>query len=243
MAPGGIHLRSFASASAPEDYATYRRMKFRVFVAEQGWPLTDSRAPGLAAEDPFDARARLWLAETDTGEPMGVVRTLSVRYGFPHAELFERHLEHPVFARAVPYLGTINALAVLPEYRRRRFHVCGTAWVGKIGQLLLLASLRVLEQDGLRMAVATTGNSISTRLFSRVGFHVIDRPERTALHPDLMMTNVGIVLGAPEHLRAQQECGIEPMMSSLPAAAMEREMAYLAEQQFVSRKPVAVHAG
>ena len=51
--------------------------------------LTDGLEDQVASEDPFDEAARLWLATTENGMPVGTVRGLQISRGFPHRELFE----------------------------------------------------------------------------------------------------------------------------------------------------------
>ena len=106
-------------------------------------------------------------------------------------------------------LGTLNAVAVLPAYRGKKFQAIDLGWTGSAAKLLMLFAIHQMEKQGLRAALATTGNVASTQLFRHLGFRIIDCPRPIPhLHPDIVATNVGIVFGSPQHLHAQRKCAI-----------------------------------
>ena len=106
-------------------------------------------------------------------------------------------------------LCTLNALAVLPSYRRKMCEAAGLGWKGSVAKLLMLFAIEQMELRGLKAALATAGGVASTRLCRSLGFHVIDAPTRAAhLHPGIIVTNIGMVFGSPAHQQAQQDCGM-----------------------------------
>jgi len=129
--------------------------------------------------------------------------------GFPHRDLLEHHFRLPEVASIFDYFCTLNALAVIPAYRRKKYQVAGSQWSGSVAKLLMLAIISSLEQEGLRAAIATAGGLASARLCTNIGFFVIDRPSTTPLHYELM-TNIGLVFGSEGHVEAQRKCGMQP---------------------------------
>jgi N-acyl-L-homoserine lactone synthetase len=190
-------------------FEAYLEIKYRVFVVEQGWSaLTATSGYRGLRHDPFDDHGRFLLARTSAGDPMGIVRGLPIREGFPHQDLFVQHLNNPTVVRMLPSMCTLNALAVLPQFRGRRYAVQGAGWQGSLGRLLVLGILLTLEEEDIHAVVATAEGLVSTRLFVRLGFKLINVPTKTALHPDLLMTNVGMVLGSPSHVQAQVDASL-----------------------------------
>ena len=212
-------------------YRAYRQIKYKVFVIEQGWhDLADRNGREMAIEDPFDDQGRFELALSEDGLPIGVVRGVPLREGFPHRHLFAHHLSVEAFARALPLLCSINALAVLPAHRHKRYRVEGTDWEGSVGNLLLLSLFRSLEAEGIKGAIATAGSMASLRFFKRFGFHAIDRPAITSLHT-LSMTNIGLVFRSLAHRQTQDTCRFDPATHVAPAGTIRALGRYFAERQ------------
>lgn len=220
-----IRLRRF-SRKDTDLYRAYRELKYEVFVSEQGWPsLADDSAEKLAREDEFDAHGRFRMASTEEMVPVGIVRGTPLNEGCPRRELLEHHLHEPAVTRMAESLCTLNGLAVRRSYRRNRYRVHGRGWTGTIGRLLMLAIIHDLEMEGMEAAIATAGGLISARLCESLGFIAIDLPQRTRLHPELVMINIGLVFGSPWHVRAQEECGMwrggEVQLSAQAASLLE----------------------
>jgi hypothetical protein len=225
---GSIILEGF-SKRRDDLYRIYRRLKYQVFVAECGWDaLKDGSGEEMTREDPFDECGRFWLARTSDGLPIGVIRGIRLQDGFPHRALLQHHLAN-VRPDAVETTCTLNALAVLPDYRGLTCEVPSRGWHGTVARLLLLAMVRSLEAEGQRAAIATCAGLRSTRLCIDSGFAVLDRPARTALHPSLM-TNIGMVFESPAHVDAQRACGIEPLANGSPRDEARSLQAYFAER-------------
>ena len=174
-------------------YDEYRRLRHRIFVAEQGWMGLSGPTEEATVPDPTDVRARFWLARAQCGALVGAVRVRPVRDCFPHEDLFRHHLTRREVTGLRPWMGTLNSLMVDREWRGR---LCAGANgdKGTIASILLRTSLRTSADSGLRALVATAQTLISARALMRAGFRVIDPPVRTPLHARFRMCNVGIVL-------------------------------------------------
>jgi hypothetical protein len=225
---GAIVLERF-TRQRDDLYQVYRRLKYQVFVIEGGWDsLKDESGEALAREDPFDACGRFWLARTPDGVPVGVVRGIRLQDGFPHREMLQHHLSR-FREDAAMSVCTLNALAVLPDYRGRPYEVPPCGWRGTVAKLLLLAIVRSLEAEGQRAALATCAGLRSARVCIDAGFSVLDPPTRTSLHPSLMI-NVGMVFESPAHVKAQQSCGIDPLAHRSPHEDTQHLQAYFSER-------------
>lgn len=225
---GSIILEGF-SKRRDDLYRIYRRLKYDVFVVECGWDsLGEETGDSIAREDLFDECGRFWLARTSDGLPIGVIRGIRLQDGFPHRPLLEHHLPH-FHDTGLQTTCTLNALAVLPDYRSQLCHVPSRGWHGTVARLLLLAVIRSMEGEGQRAAIATCSGLRSTRLCVDSGFAVLDRPARTSLHASLL-TNIGMVFESPAHVEAQKACGIEPLGNG-PTHHLTRGLqAYFAER-------------
>jgi hypothetical protein len=138
-----------------------------------------------------------------------VVRGIALTRGFPRRQLLEHHLVNAELQEMWTDLCTLNALAVLPSHRGGVYEAVGLGWRGSVGKLLMLSAIRQMELRGLRAALATAGGIVSTRLLPPPGLPADDPPTRRPdIHPELVMTNVGLVFGSPGHLRAQQDCAM-----------------------------------
>ena len=98
----------------------------------------------------------------------------------------------------------LNALAVLPEYRKKTFRAVEQRWEGTVAKLLVLGTMRLFEQQDLKAAIATAQGPV-VYFFRKLGFLVIDRPSVTHLHRDVF-TNVGLVFGTGAHQQVLAAC-------------------------------------
>ncbi len=233
MALPPVELRLFARSEDRPLYQQYLAIKFAVFVAEQGWTaLADPSGKPIAREEPFDEEGQLCLANTPEGDPIGVVRGIALSRGFPHRELLEHHLERAEVQGMWEQLCTLNGLAILPTHRRKVYEAVGLGWKGSVAKLLMLFVIQQMELQGLKAALATAGGVTSTRLCRSLGFFVIDSPTRAPhLHPEMVMTNIGLVFGAPPHLQAQRACGVRVDMARPLAEDSARLLRYFEERQ------------
>jgi len=200
-----VSIKSFCKSDNHDLYQAYRRLKYQVFVEELGWhSLVDGSGELIAKEDPFDSCGHFMIAINSEGLPIGVIRGISLKHGFPHRDLFEQHLRHHEFNAMIENICTLNALAVLPACRGKVFRVNGCSWESSIAKLLVLGIIRLFEQQNLKATIATA-EGLVVRFFQKIGFLVIDRPGVTYLHPDIF-TNVGLVFGSSAHLKVLDDC-------------------------------------
>lgn len=209
-----IIIHYFTKRDNEDFYRAYLTIKYQVFVAELNWSsLKDESGEAIAREDPFDEEGRFSLALIAGRIPIGTVRAIPLQKGFPHQELFEQHLSHIEFGSLFDSLCTFNALAVLPAYRGKKCRVSEQGWTGSAGRLLMLGLIRYMEQEGMKGATVTTGAITPARLFHGLGFYIIDNPTITPLYPEPLL-NMGMVFGSDAHIRAQEECGMKPRVST-----------------------------
>src|SRR5574341_1362557 len=165
-----IRLTPFSKGGNRCQYEQYLALKYEVFVAEQGWiALADPLGRPIAREERFDEDGQLCLASTPEGDPVGVVRAIALAKGFPRRELLQHHLERQEVQEMWAYLCTLNALAVLPSYRRKTYEAVGLGWKGSVGKLLMLFAIEQMELQGRKVALATSGGVASTRLCRSLG--------------------------------------------------------------------------
>src|SRR5262245_18328376 len=199
-----LQIETFNGWSDQERYDEYRRLRYQVFVAEQGWTgLSHEGEPGMAMKHPADEHARFWLARNETGAVVGEVRVVSLVHAFPHKELFATHLRRCEMQNMLPFMGTLNSLAVLPWYRGLHCQIRGDVRSETAARALLRASLQGSTEQGLRALIATAQNPSSARALVGAGFRMIDTPIRTALHPHFLMANVGVVLEQGDQRRSR----------------------------------------
>lgn len=219
-----IQHNLFYYGADPVAFRAYREIKYRVFVEELGWAdLADARNPGLIKVDAYDPISSFALLSTASGEPFAIVRATALYRGFPYRELFERHLAQPAFADHLDWLCSINALAVLPDYRRRVFRESAHGWQGSAGQLLLLGILGHMAGAGLAGAILTTGYPAASRLCRRVGFEIIDPPVASAQTREPLQ-NMALLFDDPAYLACRRACGVagEPPLQDPGRDALAR---------------------
>lgn len=192
-----IRLVAFDAVSDPSRYSTFNRIRWAVFNDELGWKVRAASEETTRIQDPFDEHATFWMAETEDGIPVGIIRTLDVRHAFPHRELFEHHLQAARLDRMLSRVGTLNALAVLPAFRRMRFTGPG-GLSATASAHLLSAALEGMATDGVRIALATVLGIVSAHVFLGAGFRLLDSPKPAPGRPNFKLANVGAVLRDPE---------------------------------------------
>lgn len=190
-----LGVAQFTGEEDPARYERFDDIRVGVFGRELGWQLCQGVGPW---HDPFDQGARLSLAETDDGVPIGILRALTASTAFPHRELFESPLEQSGLLDRDTTIGTLNALAVLPPYRRRMFRSRSEAMEGTAAHVLLRAGLRDLATRGVRVVLATVLGPVSARAFRGAGFQILERPHGMPGQGRFRVANVGLVLASPD---------------------------------------------
>ena len=200
-------------ATDRERYLRWDRFRLAVFADELGWRLASHPGGARNYSDPFDEHAQLFLAE-DRAAVVGIVRCLHVTKGFPHRELFERHLQASGLDERVSTVGTVNALAVIPSKRRRVFASESDGQLGTASALLIRASVQSLVASGVAVVLATVLSPVSARAFIRMGFRLLDVPFVSPDDDRFVLANVGMVVGAGPHAEDQ---GRASSIEALPA--------------------------
>lgn len=189
-----IDVTLFDPATDCARYEMFHAIRLEVFCRSLGWTLPSDSGRW---HDPFDRAARCALAERG-GEPIGILRALRASTAFPHRELFEAHIERCGLGEHLDKVGTLNALAVLPAYRRRVYaNSCSDAR-GTAAHLLLRACIDDLASDGVCVVMATVMGLVSARSFLSVGFRLLDLPRSMPGHARFTVANVGLLVSKPE---------------------------------------------
>jgi hypothetical protein len=187
---------------------TYRKLKYEVFTRELGWAVGGTPESPVAAPNEFDLDASYSFLCSEGNETFGTVRGTSLADAFPHAELFARHTRHKELAEAISSLCTLNALAVLPAFRRKRYHLLERGWVESAGRLLVFSQLEMQRAKRIGGAILTAAGTGAVRFFEGFGFRAIDPPQQTHLH-HLPLTNMALCFHDERYRSAAREAGID----------------------------------
>ncbi len=220
-----ISLEYFKKSENSVLYEAYRKLKYKIFVTECGWEaLTSDTEPNKAKVDQYDAIGRFLIALNEDQIPIGILRGIALRKGFPHKSLFDRHLANDIVNNMLANMCTLNALAVLPKYRGKIFNYKGLPWTGSVGKIMMLALMQSFEKDQIVATIITAQGQAGAKFFQSLGFKMIDHPIVTDLHPD-PLTNMALIFGSTMHLRALEKCNIQPLFLNYKKS----EVCYLEE--------------
>lgn len=116
-----IKCVDFSFGEMPTHYEDFLRIKYRVFVEELGWSsVPHDTATGKAREEISDHGSDFVIAVDPDDEPVGIARgTLPQKLeALYRREWYPEFLNIPCVREAEGRVATINAVAVLPKYRR-----------------------------------------------------------------------------------------------------------------------------
>lgn len=205
-----LRIVRFSSADRPR-YVQWDQLRTDIFAGELGWKMR-RRPPDGDVSDPHDLHGVFFSAEYEE-QPIGILRAVHVADGFPHRELFQHHLTLCDLDHRLHTIGTVNALAVLPQYRGITFlDECDDA-ASTAASHLLRHSLRYFAASGRPIVLATVLSAISARVFIREGFRMIDDPFPSA-DARFLLANVGRVDADPAHGASGGSQSAEPVVSS-----------------------------
>ena len=189
-----LDVRLFEPMDDRARYERFNRVRGEVFGKALGWKLPPDVGPW---HDVYDDGASCALAEAADGEPIGILRALQASCAFPHRELFDTHLARCGLQTRLDLIGTLNALAVLPQYRRRTYVARLSGAQGTASRLMLRACLEALTREGIRIVLATVMGAVSARAFLSAGFQFLDLPKDMPGQRGFVVANVAAVLPSP----------------------------------------------
>jgi hypothetical protein len=164
----------FTKATSPNFLEAYLRLKYLVFVREQGWfSLPHSNENEMAYPDAFDTQSIFILAQDPDAAPAGIARATMPPGPLPHMDLLDRHLCAPELEPLREQIATVNAVAVLKKFRGKIIAFQGDNFT--VGQVMV--------------AIPKTG----ARFFTRLGFYALDKPFQYGPSPKPLI-NLGLLL-------------------------------------------------
>jgi N-acyl-L-homoserine lactone synthetase len=228
-----------------EHYDEYLRVRYKVFVEEEGWLLDADPKGGRCAEDPADQCSRFVLARSASpgNATIGIVRSTVTSRAFPHRELFADHLSRAPLSRLSPdTIATVNSLAVVPAFRRRPVTVAGHREPVTTARALLIDMVNWLRSEGVLLIVASAVPIASARLFGGIGFAALDPFQK--YEQGRAVLNMGLVIKGSPHGEAADKHGLidEEVSAYLTArhaaATAGRGLAQYIDEWVASRQPV-----
>lgn len=173
-----VSLTLFDGVNDKELYTKYLQLKYQVFVQELNFRMDYDLSKHVALPDPYDSNSKFAIAMNEKGNPMGILRGILSKDGFPKKELIKHHLKninvHPLLRQT----ATLNALAVKQEYRSKRYKILNTGNPLSIATALSFLMFENLNKCGVRLvflnATATVG--ATAYVYYKLGFKVIDPP-------------------------------------------------------------------
>ena len=209
-----IHLERFTPEHNPPAFRGYLRVKYEVFVEEQGWPLAADRQTQLTNEDDVDPQSCFILAEAD-GREVGTVRGTLLNTAFPHRDMLEHHLQRSGIEIALSQLATINSLAVLPALRGQRLAVSNRPRTAHRRQGRDVRDGRLVPGTGALALIFTTIRGVPAIFFEHLGGYVVDPFFRTQSIA-LELLNMVLMTTDPERYA---ETG-SPLLATCPRRAL-----------------------
>ncbi len=190
----------FSRENNPKHYLDYRRLKYEIFVKELGFYfLPHSDDERLVDEDPYDRVGKFVLARNN-GDSIGIARGMNIRNDFPHKMLFLKHLAHESFINLQGKLSTINAVAVIKNYRGVKIKYQCFANKITVGQIILVILVRKLREEGAKIVILSTGIGRSSSFFRKLGFYTIDKPFTYQNYPKPIV-NMALIINDKERFQ------------------------------------------
>jgi GNAT superfamily N-acetyltransferase len=220
-----VTVSFFDDASVPE-FRDYRRIKHVVFVREQGWDLPSDHDAELAHPDPFDPHSMFVVARAE-GRSIGIARATMIRDAFPHADFFEGQMVRPELQAVHDVLATVNAVAVLPEFRGRKVRIEGRGQSMTTGKALMVELTKRLDQAGAAVTVLTTSPGVAAIFFDHLGYYLIDAPFPCGART---LINMGLCIHDEDHFRAIGSPIADLALTSVASDAERQCVAYFRER-------------
>lgn len=217
---------SFFDDTSVPGFREYRQIKHAVFVREQGWDLPSDHDAELAHPDPFDPHSMFVVARAE-GRAIGIARATMIREAFPHADFFESQMARPELQAVHHVLATVNAVAVLPEYRGLKVRIEGCAESMTTGKALMVELTRRLDRAVAAVVLLTTSPGVAAIFFDHLGYYLIDPPFPCGART---LINMGLCIHDADHFRAIGSPLADLELAGVGSDAERRCNAYFREQ-------------
>lgn len=217
---------SFFDDTSVTEFREYRGIKHDVFVLEQGWQLPLELGTHHVAPDPFDPHSMFVIARAG-GKAIGIARATMICVAFPHEEFFAGQMERPELRSVRAAVATVNAVAVLPEYRGKAVRIDGCARTMTAGKALMVELTKRLDDAGAEVVLLTTSPGVAAVFFDHVGYYLIDPPFESG---GRTLINMGLGVHDSNHFRAIGS-PLADLAYTEPASETERRcIAYFRER-------------
>lgn len=220
-----VTISFFDDTSVPE-FRDYRRIKHTVFVREQGWELPSEQDAELVHPDAFDAQSMFVVARAQ-GRAIGIARATMIRDAFPHADFFDGQMARPELQAVHSVLATVNAVAVLPEFRGKAVRIERCARSMTAGKALMVELTRRLAKAGAAVVLLTTSPGVAAIFFDHLGYYLIDPPFWSG---GRTLINMGLCIHDADHFRAIGSPLADLAYSKIASEAERRCIAYFRER-------------
>ena len=207
-------------------FREYRRLKHDVFVREQGWELPSEPDAQLVHPDAFDSQSMFVLAHAG-GKAIGIARATMIRDAFPHAEFFAEQMDRPELQAVRRETATVNAVAVLPEFRGRAVQIEGRAQSMTAGKALMVELTKRLYDAGAAVVLLTTSPGVAAVFFDHLGYYLIDAPFRSG---GRTLINMGLGIHDTDHFSEVGSPLADLAYSDNASEAERRCIAYFRER-------------
>lgn len=186
-------LIGFSASDSQDLFEDYLRVKYSVFVEECGWnELPSLKENKIALPDPYDEIGKFVLVK-DRNQPIGIARGINIEGDFPHKELFAELLNSKAMAAILEKLSTINAVAILKDFRGTLVTMEGYRERITLGAAILFSIVKLLKSHGASVVLISSDPLGAGIFFRRLGFYVLTFPYRYAASPT-MLVNMSLII-------------------------------------------------
>lgn len=189
-----VTVNFFDDTSVP-DFRDYREIKHDVFVLEQGWQLPLEPDAARVAPDPFDPHSMFVIARAD-GKAIGIARATMICDAFPHAEFFTDLMARPELQAVRVAIATVNAVAVLPEFRGRAVRIDGRPHSMTAAKALMVELTKRLREADAEVVLLTTSPGLAAVFFDHLGYYLISPPFESS---GRTLINMGLCVHDADH--------------------------------------------
>jgi len=171
-----VFITLFEGLKEKDLYTKYLHLKYQVFVQELGFQMEYDELKGIAFSEAFDKKGKFAIALNKKGEPLGILRAVLSKDGFPKKTLIEHHLEDRDLLPFLDQTATLNVLAVKKEYRSKRYINENTDNLVSIASALSFIIFENLEKCGVKLVFLNATIGATVYVYYKLGFKVIDAP-------------------------------------------------------------------
>ena len=150
----------------------------------------------MADEDPYDKQGKFILVKFNS-TTIGIARGIKIKGDFPHQQIFLHHLRKAPLLDMQGSLSTINAVAVIKEFRGVKIEYPGFPHKITIAKIMIVFLVKKLKELGATVVLISTALGRGNRFFHKLGFYVVDPPFLYDFSP-LPVLNMALIINDRE---------------------------------------------